>query len=200
MITSSIRSHLPRRTFPGVSNVETISPPKSLLCACERWEPFCSYLILELNVQHLRNQHVQWPWRLSRRTIVPDSRRSIVYWIKSTWEQVSLASLSYRLMKTLQLCWRILSTLSFIFSFSANSNSATLATESTRTREPNIFTLSVSIGVFAIRIRAFSMRSACWCRFVSPRENLTKKQNSDHRWWIDQLITFFQIGVNHVGS
>ena len=42
--------------------------------------------------------------------------------------------------------------------FSACSNSATLAVECTRTFEPNTLILSVSIAVLAMRIRAFSMR------------------------------------------
>ena len=41
------------------------------------------------------------------------------------------------LMKTLTSCLIIFSTLFFIFSFSASSNSATLDTASTRTRAPN---------------------------------------------------------------
>ena len=40
-------------------------------------------------------------------------------------------------MKTLMLWARIFPTFSFIFSFSATSNSATFATDSTRTRVPN---------------------------------------------------------------
>ena len=52
-------------------------------------------------------------------------------------------------------------TLSFIFSFSASSSSATLATLSTFTLEPNTLILSVSMGVFAIRIRAFSIFWGC---------------------------------------
>lgn len=45
----------------------------------------------------------------------------------------------YLLMKQLIPCFRMRSTFSFIFSFSANSISATFAVESTRTLEPKIY-------------------------------------------------------------
>lgn len=44
----------------------------------------------------------------------------------------------YLLMKQLIPCFKILSTFSFIFSFSASSISATFAVESTRTLDPKI--------------------------------------------------------------
>lgn len=45
----------------------------------------------------------------------------------------------YLLMKQLMPCFRMRSTFSFIFSFSASSISATFAVESTRTLEPKIW-------------------------------------------------------------
>lgn len=66
------------------------------------------------------------------------------------------------LIKTLHLCASILFTLSFIFSFSATSSSAILAIESTLMVEPNTLILSVSIGVLAMRIFAFSNLLG-WC-------------------------------------
>uniref|UniRef100_A0A6B0U3W8 Putative secreted protein n=1 Tax=Ixodes ricinus TaxID=34613 RepID=A0A6B0U3W8_IXORI len=74
-------------------------------------------------------------------------------------------------MNTEMLCFRIWSTFSFILTFSASSISAMAATDSTRTRLPNTFTLSASIGVLAIRMRAFSTRLG-WCTpgFLSSRK------------------------------
>ena len=53
----------------------------------------------------------------------------------------------YLLMKQLIPCFRILSTFSFIFSFSAISISATLAMESTRTLEPKIWSHTSTISI-----------------------------------------------------
>ena len=52
---------------------------------------------------------------------------------------------SYLLMNTLQPCLMILFTLSLIFSFSASSISATLATASTLTFEPNTYNITFSV-------------------------------------------------------
>lgn len=64
---------------------------------------------------------------------------------------------NYLLIKQFMPWAIIFWTFSLIFCFSATSISATLAIESTRTRAPYIFTLSVSIAVFATSIFAFSI-------------------------------------------
>ena len=69
--------------------------------------------------------------------------------------------MSWRLTKQLMPCETILATFAFILSFSAVSISATFAIESTRTREPKILILSVSMAVLAMSTRAFSMRLGC---------------------------------------
>ncbi len=57
---SSIKSHLPNLTLSGVSKVETISPPKTINHEyIQKKEFFAFYQVLVLNVQHLRNLHVQ---------------------------------------------------------------------------------------------------------------------------------------------
>lgn len=65
-------------------------------------------------------------------------------------------------MNTLHLCAKILLTLSFIFSFSATSSSAIFAIESTLIVEPKTLILSVSMGVLAIKMLAFSTRFGWW--------------------------------------
>ncbi len=59
MMISSIKSHLPNLTLSGVSNVETMSPPKTINYTSFQKQILLFYQALVLNVQHLRNQHVQ---------------------------------------------------------------------------------------------------------------------------------------------
>uniref|UniRef100_A0A2M4D3C5 Putative secreted protein n=1 Tax=Anopheles darlingi TaxID=43151 RepID=A0A2M4D3C5_ANODA len=84
-------------------------------------------------------------------------------------------------MNTLMLCPRILSTFSFIFSFSATSRSAILLIESTLIDDPNTLILSVSIGVLAIRMRAFLTVFGWWTPgFLSNRKPSSRNDSSRH--------------------
>ena len=77
-----------------------------------------------------------------------------MYICTSVPDCVACISVYYVHSITLRMSTAILCT----HTFSACSNSATLAVECTRTFEPNTLILSVSIAVLAMRIRAFSMR------------------------------------------
>jgi hypothetical protein len=61
IITSSMRAHFPKRTLSGVSNVETMSPPKQINFVNKKKQTTISlvYQVLVLNVQHLQNLRVQ---------------------------------------------------------------------------------------------------------------------------------------------
>jgi hypothetical protein len=55
-----MRAHFPKRTLSGVSNVETMSPPKQInFVNKKKTIILLVYQVLVLNVQHLQNLHVQ---------------------------------------------------------------------------------------------------------------------------------------------
>mmetsp|Transcript_19755 Transcript_19755/g.29528 ORF Transcript_19755/g.29528 Transcript_19755/m.29528 type:complete len:301 (-) Transcript_19755:30-932(-) len=79
-------------------------------------------------------------------------------------------------MKTVGLCFKILSTFRFIFFFSSASISATACMELTRTRAPKILILSVSMGVLATRTFASVTHFAC------PIPKLFSRMNPSSRY------------------
>lgn len=93
------------------------------------------------------------------------------------WANITTTHL---LMNTLHLWFKILLTLSFIFSFSASSKSAIRAIESTLMVDPNTLILSVSMGVLANKMVAFSMRFGWWTPgFLSNRKPSSKNESSN---------------------
>ena len=91
------------------------------------------------------------------------------------------------LMKQLMSCLRMAWTFSFIFSFSATSIWATLATESTLTLDPNTLILSVSMGVLAKRILAFSILLGWPTPMLFSRMKPGQKRNTE-------ILTVFRVG------